>query len=134
MAVSRDYLDYVLEQLAALSRVRARRMFGGVGLYSDDIFFAIITDDTVYLRVDESSRTDFVARGMGAFRPYADRPEVSMTYFEVPADVLEDAGTFVEWSGRAVAAALAVVKKPAPTRRRRAATARARRRKPAARR
>ncbi len=129
MAVGRDYLDYVLEQLAGLSRVRSRRMFGGVGLYSDDLFFAIITDDTVYLRVDEVSRAHFVARGMGAFRPYADRPEVSMTYFEVPADVLEDAGTFVEWSARAVAAALAAAKVKAP-RARRAAPARAPRRKP----
>jgi|ERR1700722_7996556 DNA transformation protein and related proteins len=110
MAVGRDYLDYVLEQLAGLSRVRPRRMFGGVGLYSDEIFFAIITDDSVYLRVDEVSRADFVARGMNAFRPYADRPDISMTYFAVPADVLEDAGTFVEWSRRAVAAALAAGK------------------------
>jgi DNA transformation protein and related proteins len=129
MAVSRDYLDYVLEQLGALSRVRPRRMFGGVGLYSDDIFFAIITDDTVYLRVDEVSRADFVARGMDAFRPYADRPEISMTYFAVPADVLEDAGSFVHWSRRAVAAALAGAKKPA-LKTRAAAPARARRRKP----
>ena len=111
MAVGRDYLDYVLEQLAGLSQVRPRRMFGGVGLYSDEVFFAIITDDTVYLRVDEASRADFVARGMGAFRPYADRPEVSMSYFEVPAEVLEDAGTLVAWSTRAVAAALAAAKR-----------------------
>ena len=129
MAVGRDYLDYVLEQLAGLSRVRPRRMFGGVGLYSDDIFFAIITDDTVYLRVDEVSRADFVARGMDAFRPYADRPEISMTYFAAPADVLEDAGSFVQWSRRAVAAALAGAKKPA-FKARAAAPARARRRKP----
>jgi DNA transformation protein len=110
MAVGRDYLDYVLEQLAGLSRVRPRRMFGGVGLYSDEVFFAIISDDTVYLRVDAASRADFVARGMGAFRPYADRPEISMTYFEVPADVLEDCGSFVAWSRRAVAAALEAAK------------------------
>ena len=107
MAVSGDYLDYVLEQLAGLSHLRPRRMFGGVGLYSDEVFFAIIADDTVYLRVDETSRADFVDRGMAAFRPYADRPEVSITYFAVPADVLEDAGRFVEWSTRAVAAGLA---------------------------
>ena len=110
MAVGRDYLDYVLEQLAGLSRVRARRMFGGVGLYSDDVFFAIITDDTVYLRTDAASRADFVARGMGAFRPYADRPEISMTYFEVPAEVLEDAAILVQWGRRAVAAGLAAAK------------------------
>jgi DNA transformation protein and related proteins len=110
MAVGRDYLDYVLEQLAGLSGVRPRRMFGGVGLYSDEVFFAIISDDTVYLRVDAASRAEFVARGMRAFRPYANRPEISMTYFEVPAEVLEDAGALVASSRRAVAAALAAAK------------------------
>ena len=110
MAVSRDYLDYVLEQLVGLGRVRSRRMFGGAGLYCDEIFFAIISDDTLYLRVDGLSRPDFVARGMAAFRPYADRPEISMTYFAVPAEVLEDARELVPWSRRAVAAALAAAK------------------------
>ena len=110
MAVSRDYLDYVLEQLAGLGRLRSRRMFGGAGLYCDEIFFAIISDDTLYLRVDARSRPDFVARGMAAFRPYADRPEISMTYFAVPAEVLEDARELVPWSRRAVAAALAAAK------------------------
>jgi DNA transformation protein len=129
MAVGRDYLDYVLEQLSALSQLRARRMFGGVGLYSDEVFFAIITGDTVYLRVDDLSRADFVTRGMTAFRPYAQRPEVSMSYFEVPADVLEDAGTFVAWSRRAVAAALAAANRPV-RRKPRAARARTTLRKP----
>jgi DNA transformation protein len=78
-------------------------MFGAAGLYCDEIFFGIISDDTLYLRVDEASRGDYTARGMAAFRPYADRPEVSMTYFEVPADVLEDPDELLTWSRRSVA-------------------------------
>jgi DNA transformation protein len=101
-------------------------MFGGVGLYSDDVFFAIITDDTVYLRVDDRNRADFVARGMGAFRPDPHRPQLSRTYFEVPAEVLEDAATFLEWGRRAVAAGLLAGQKPA-RRKRSAGSARARR-------
>lgn len=102
MAVSRDYLDYVLGQLAALGRVRSRRMFGAAGLYCDEIFFAIISDDTLYLRVDDGNRADYTARGMAAFRPYADRPDISMTYFEVPAEVLEDAEELLGWSRRSL--------------------------------
>ena len=103
MAVSRAYLDYVLEQLAGLGPVRSRRMFGGAGLYCAEVFFAIISDDTLYLRVDDASRGDYTARGMAAFRPYADRPEISMTYFAVPAQVLEDAEALVSWSRRTLA-------------------------------
>jgi DNA transformation protein and related proteins len=105
MAVSREYLAYVLEQLADLAGLRSRRMFGGVGLYCEEIFFAIISDDTLYLRVDETSRAEFTSRGMQAFRPYADRPQLSMSYFATPAEVLEDATQLLSWSRRAVRAA-----------------------------
>ena len=105
MPVSADYLQYVLEQLAELGAVRAQRMFGGAGLYCDEQFFAIVTDDTLYLRTDPAGREEFTARGMPPFRPYADRPEVSLTYYQVPADVLEEARQLLAWSRRALAAA-----------------------------
>src|SRR5881227_142963 len=110
MAVSSDYLDYVQDQLSGLGGVSSRRMFGGVGLYCDEFFFALIDDDTLYLRVNDANRADFTTRGMGQFRPYADRPELSMSYYETPADVLEDAAALVAWARRSVAAAMAAVK------------------------
>ena len=118
MAVSSDYLQFILEQLHGLGQVHARRMFGAAGLYCDEIFFGIISDDTLYLRVDEASRPDYTSRGMQAFRPYADRPEVSMTYFEVPADVLEDAAELLTWSRRALASRAAGAAAVKPKRRR----------------
>jgi len=108
--VSSDYLNYVLEQLAGLAGVGTRRMFGGVGLYCDERFFGLIDDDTLYLRVNDDNRADYTVRGMGPFRPYADRPELSMTYFEIPADVLEDPPQLVSWARRSVAAAMAAAK------------------------
>lgn len=118
MAVSSDYLQFILEQLHGLGQVHARRMFGAAGLYCDEIFFGIISDDTLYLRVDEASRPDYTSRGMQAFKPYADRPEVSMTYFEVPADVLEDAAQLLIWSRRALASRAAGAAALKPKRRR----------------
>jgi DNA transformation protein len=118
MAVNSDYLDYVLEQLEQLGGVSSRRMFVGAGLYSDEFFFGLITDDVLYLRVDDSNRADYTARGMAQFRPYADRPHLSMNYFEVPADVLEDAGELVNWARRSAAVAS---KAPPAAKRRRAA-------------
>lgn len=107
MPVSSDYSQYVLEQLARLPRVTSRRMFGGVGLYSDGVFFGIIANDTVFFKVDDSTRDRYVERGSEPFRPYKDRPEVSMSYFQVPADVLEDADELVPWARAAVRAAAA---------------------------
>ena len=105
MTVSADYLQYVLDQLAQLGEVSARQMFGGAGLYCDEFFFGLIAADTLYLRVDDSNRADYTARGAAPFRPYAERPEVSMSYFEAPAGVLDDARVLIEWARRSVAVA-----------------------------
>lgn len=109
MSVSSDYLDYVLDQLRPFGRVVARRMFGGVGLYADGFFFGII-DDTVYFKVDDSNRADYEARGcrkftvtMGKATPKA----VSMSYFAVPEDVLEEPEDLKAWARKALAVAIA---------------------------
>jgi DNA transformation protein and related proteins len=107
MAVRNDYLQYVLEQLSGLGRVTSRRMFGAAGLYCDGHFFGLISDDTLYFKVDDSNRADYEMRGMGRFRPYPDKPHLSMTYYEVPADALEDGEELVTWARRSVAAAAA---------------------------
>jgi DNA transformation protein len=110
MAVSHDYLQYVLEQLSGLGRIGSRRMFGAVGLYCDDLFFGLISRDTLYFKVDDSNRADYQARRIGQFQPYADKPEFSMAYFVVPAEVLEDGEECVAWARRSVAVALAAPK------------------------
>ena len=108
MAVSPEFQGYVLEQLAGLGKVSARRMFGGVGLYHDSLFFALIDDDTLYLKVDDSTRGDYVSRGMKAFCPYPDKPDYAMGgYYAVPADVLEEGEELARWARRACQVSLA---------------------------
>ncbi len=120
MTVSSDFLAYVLDQLAELGGVGSRRMFGGAGLYCDELFFGLIADDTLYLRVDDSNRADYTARAMAAFRPHPDRPQLSMSYYEVPAEVLEDPGLLATWAARSVAVARsATAARPAARPRRR---------------
>ena len=105
MAVTPDYLQYVLEQLGGLAHVTCRRMFGGMGLYCDGVFFGLIDNDTLFFKVDDSNRPDYVARGMAAFRPFRDRPDQSMSYFEVPADALEDRDELATWARKSLLAA-----------------------------
>jgi DNA transformation protein len=102
MAVSDDFLAYVLDQLSACGDVTARRMFGGAGLYCDGVMFALIADDVAYLKVDDSNRDDFIAAGSEAFKPYDDKPVV-MSYFEIPADVLDQPDVLAEWAARSLA-------------------------------
>ena len=114
MAVSEEYLQFVLDQLAGLKGVSARRMFGGAGLYQGGIMFGLVADDRAYLRVDDSNRSSFEDAGSGPFHPYGTK--ATMPYYEVPVDVLEDPGDFCAWAGEALAAA--VRRKRTPSRRR----------------
>ena len=113
MAVSNSYRAYVLEQLGGVTPVRARRMFGGVGIYAGADFFALIDNDTLFFKVDDSNRPDFEKEGMGPFLPFGD-PKRPMGYFEVPITVLEDPELLAVWTRKAV-----TVAKTAKTRRRR---------------
>jgi DNA transformation protein and related proteins len=105
MTITADFMRYVLEQLSGLQNVAARRMFGAVGLYSDRAFFGLISSDVLYFKVGDANRSDYEARDMSQFRPFRDRPRVSMSYYEVPAEVLEDADECVLWARRSVAVA-----------------------------
>ena len=100
MAVSESYRDFVLEQLGRVTPVTAKSMFGGVGIYARGLFFALIADDQLYFKVDDSTRPDFERLGMEPFQPF--EQESSLGYYEVPADVLEDAGQLALWMRRAI--------------------------------
>ena len=112
MTVSGGFRSFVLEQLGRVVRdVRGRSMFGGVGIYSGDVFFALIADDTLYFKVDDSTRPEFESRNMDPFRPYGPDGEV-MQYYCVPAEVLEDAEALADWAERAIAVARRARKRP----------------------
>jgi len=100
-----SFKDFVLDQLSALPGVRARAMFGGHGIYQGDRFFAILLGGRLYFKTDARSRGDFEERGMQPFIYEKARQTVTIHYFEVPSDVLEDRAELVRWAQRAVAAA-----------------------------
>jgi DNA transformation protein and related proteins len=102
MPVQAQYLAYVLEQLAGLGAVRSNRMFGGIGLYSREIFFGLIDDDTLFFKTDDSNIAPYRARKMPRFMPFPDRPDAVLGYHAVPADVIEDAEQLVEWARKSV--------------------------------
>ena len=100
MAISSGYRDFIVEALGRVASITSKSMFGGVGLYADGYFVALIADDRLFFKVDDSNRPDFERAGMGPFRPYDD--DRAMNYFEVPADVLEDVDELREWVEKAV--------------------------------
>lgn len=112
MAVSASFRTLVLDQLGrVVPSVRAKGMFGGVGLYAGELFFALIADDVLYLKTDDATRAAFEARGMGPFRPYG--PEgPPMHYYQLPEDVLEDAEALRPWVDDAIGVARRAKRRP----------------------
>lgn len=101
MAVNAAYREYVLEQLGRVAPVSGRSMFGGVGIYSDGLFFALMDDGAVYLKVDDTNRAMFVDAGMSQFDPFGDGQQV-MKYYELPADLLESPDLLRPWMDAAL--------------------------------
>ncbi|HUR93315.1 MAG TPA: TfoX/Sxy family protein [Gemmatimonadales bacterium] len=104
MPVSPTFKAFVVEQLAGAGPITARSMFGGVGLYCHGLFFALIDDDTLYLKVDDDTRPDFERIGSEPFRPYGDDTHV-MQYYALPVELLEDRAELLPWVERALGAA-----------------------------
>lgn len=105
MAVSDEFREQIEDLLTPLvSSLRTKRMFGGLGFWSGSHFFALIDDDVLYFKVDESNRRDFEARGMPPFCPYGE-PGPVMNYYQVPGDVLTDLKQLRDWTTKSVAVA-----------------------------
>jgi DNA transformation protein len=105
MAVSEGFRTFILEQLEQTARdIRARAMFGGVGIYAGDAFFALIANDILYFKVDDQTRPKYTEMGMEPFRPFGEDGE-EMKYYTVPISVLEDPDVLRPWVADAIAVA-----------------------------
>jgi DNA transformation protein len=104
LRVSDGFRQFVLDQLEPVGGVVPRSMFGGVGLYRDDVFFGIVAGDVLYLKVDDGNRADYEAAGARPFMPYPKR-SATMRYYAVPVGVLENPDELSAWARKALAAA-----------------------------
>ena len=109
MAVSDDFLNYILDQLSEVEGVTSKRMFGGVGVFRDGRMFGMIAGDTFRLKVDKHNQADYEARGMQPL--FMKNKKKGMPYWEVPADVLEDKTQLKAWAEKAYQAAMRSKKK-----------------------
>src|SRR5579871_730905 len=108
------FIDHCLELLGPLGHVRSRRMFGGHGIWIDDLCMALVIADTLYLKTDDANRPAFEAAGARPFT-YATRlGEVHVTsYYTAPEAAMESPAEMAPWGRRALAAAVAArAKKP----------------------
>lgn len=112
MPRSSEFVNYLLEQLAPLGEVSAKSMFGGWGIYHEGRMFALVAEDTLYLKVDDVNRADFDREGLQPFRyDRTDQTVAVMSYYQPPTSAIDDRDLLCEWARKGVEAAARATQK-----------------------
>jgi len=103
-----DFIAHCLELLSPAGAPRAKRMFGGHGVYIDELFVALVIADVLYLKTDDATRPAFESAGGHPFTYLGKDGEVNVFgYWTVPEEAMESPREMMPWARRAIAAAVA---------------------------
>ncbi len=102
--------DFIRELFSQFRPVTMKRMFGGAGLYSEGLMFALVFDGVIYLKVDEASIPDFEREGSQPFvytraKSLGRVGRHSLSYWRLPERLYDDPDELAAWAGRALAIA-----------------------------
>lgn len=106
-----EFADYVVDLLAPLDRISARRMFSGYGIFSGERMFALIAGQTLYFKTDNASRRHFEQAGSQPFVYTSRKRQVTLSYWSAPGEAMESPPLALQWALLALDAAL---RQPAP--------------------
>lgn len=98
MSTQREFVRFILEGLAPLGNVTAKRMFGGDGIFRGGLMFALVSEDTLYFKVNNSLRDAYIQRQCQAFTYTRQGKPCQLNYFSVPAEALEDSDELCQWA------------------------------------
>lgn len=101
-----EYTDYLQEVFEQFGAIQTRRMFGGYGIYHDGLMFALVSDDTLYLKADDLCRAEFEALGAARFEYLKNGRMVALSYYQAPEEIYDDPEEAVAWARRSYEAAL----------------------------
>jgi DNA transformation protein len=102
-----EFVAHVVETMRDFGPVTAKAMFGGWGLYHEGLFFALIAEDTLYLKVDDDNRAEFERAGLPAFVYVTkDGDRMAMSYHQAPPEALESPAAMIAWARSGYGAAL----------------------------
>src|SRR6202521_4543712 len=106
MVASDSFAGFLREQLAPLGRVAMRRMFGKTGVFCDRLMFAMVTDDTLYFRVDDHNRAVFEeAESFPPLNYEKQGRSIDLAFWRAPERLLDEPDELVTWARAALAAA-----------------------------
>ena len=95
-----------MDQMQCIGPVTVRPMFGGFGLFLEGLMLGLIANDILYLKVDETSKADFIEEGMQPFEYARNGKPFAMSYYEAPDMVFDDQEMTRDWAAKAYETAL----------------------------
>lgn len=107
-----EFVDYLHEVFAEFGPIRSRRMFGGHGIYHNDVMFGLVADDVLYLKADGQTEKVFSERGLEPFEYVKKGKSMKMSYFTAPEEIYEDLSEAKTWANLAYSAAVRKKAKP----------------------
>jgi len=101
-----EFTEYLHEVFERFGPITVRKMFGGYGVFQDGLMFALVADDTLYLKADAENAHTFEELGLGPFEYAKSGKVMKMSYFQAPDAILDDRDAAAEWAARSFEAAL----------------------------
>ena len=105
MGVSSAYLEALGELFGFVPEFRVKRMFGGAGVFSGELMFALAFEDDLYLRADDESRGELEALGAEPFSYEARGEVMTLGYWRAPGEIWDDPEAAQRWAARSLEAA-----------------------------
>jgi DNA transformation protein and related proteins len=112
MAASDTFAEFLREQLAPLGPVTMRRMFSKTGVFCEGVMLAMVTDNTLYFRVDDHNRAAF--KEAASFPPlnYEKKGStIDLSFWRAPERLFDEPDELIAWARAALAAAHRVAAK-----------------------
>lgn len=106
MAAASEFASYCAELLGKLGPARVKRMFGGHGIYVDEVFVALVIAERLYLKADALTQARFEAAGGEPFVYDGAGKQVTTSYWTAPDDAMESPALMLPWARLAMEAAL----------------------------
>lgn len=100
-----EYVEYLTEILGLFGPITVRRMFGGYGIYSDGLMFALVADDSLYLKADAENAGNFEKKGSTQFEYNRNGKTVKLSYYMAPDEIFDDPELAAVWARRSFEAA-----------------------------
>jgi DNA transformation protein len=112
MSASESFADFLREQFAPLGRVTMRRMFGKTGVFCDGLMLGMVTDDTLYFRVDDHNRAAFKeAQSFPPLNYEKKGSTIDLSFWRAPERLFDEPDELVTWARAALGAARRVAAK-----------------------